>query len=91
MSMFQTENEYRKYLEGLAYEELLGEQVLNDDVKREIEGRLDAIRRDLESLPYDELLPHERLEELAEDEIEKQIAAFEPGLKAMGDGVGGPT
>jgi hypothetical protein len=47
--MYQTKDEYRQYLQTLAYDDLLGQEVLNDEVEQEIEGRLDAIRCDLES------------------------------------------
>jgi hypothetical protein len=74
--MFANKEQYREHLEGLSYEELLGEEFLNQEAQAEIEGRLDAIQSDLEGMDYEELLGHDRLEDLAQAEIERRLAAF---------------
>ena len=79
--MFANRDKYREHLEGLSYEELLGEDFLYQEAQDEIDGRLDAIRDDLEDMDYEELLGHDRLEEMAEEEIEKRLAAFEGGAR----------
>ena len=79
--MFRNSDEYREHLERLSYEELLGEDLLNEKAQDEIDGRLDAIRDDLEDMDCEELLGYDRLEAMAEAEIEKRLAAFEEGAE----------
>ena len=75
--MFRSADEYRKYLEGLSYEELLGEDFLNDEAQVEIDRRLDAIESDLDSMGYEELFGEEYLDGHAQEAIERRLAAFE--------------
>jgi hypothetical protein len=77
VEMFRNKEQYREHLEGLPYEDLLGEDFLNDEADAEIDRRLDVVQSDLESMDYEDLLGHDRLEDLAEAEIERRWAAFE--------------
>ena len=75
--MFRNSDEYRQHLEGLSYEELLGEDFMNEEVQVETGRRLEAIESDLVCMGYSDLLGHDRLEQLADEEIERRLAAFE--------------
>jgi len=82
-AMFRDKDEYRRHLEALPYEELLGEEVMNAEVQAEIEGRLDAIQSDLEEMDFEELLGTAQLEDLAQAEIESRLESIRSDLEAL--------
>lgn len=68
-----TREQYRNYLEGLDYEELLGTMRLNALREEALEYRM----IELEDMDDEELLGEDRLLELAEQEIERRLDEYD--------------